>query len=56
LPREREELTTCARLLGYSTDEELLSDYQRHTGRVNRIFDDILRATDFGRFSQSIET
>jgi glutamate-ammonia-ligase adenylyltransferase len=38
LPRDHEELTACARLLGYSEAEPLLSDYQHHTGSVNLIF------------------
>lgn len=41
LPRTHEELTTCARLLGYPAAEPFLSDYQDHTGRVNRIFESI---------------
>jgi glutamate-ammonia-ligase adenylyltransferase len=39
LPRDHEELTACARLLGYAEAEPLLHDYQRHTGRVNLIFE-----------------
>ena len=45
LPRAPEELTACARLLGYtdsgqgSAAERFLGDYQQHTGRVNRIFE-----------------
>ena len=38
LPREREELTTSARLLGYSDAEPFLGDYRLHTSQVNRIF------------------
>jgi glutamate-ammonia-ligase adenylyltransferase len=38
LPRDHEELTTCARLLGYSGAEQFLVAYQHHTGWVNRIF------------------
>ncbi len=39
LPRDQEELNTCARLLGYSGSETFLSDYRHHTGQVNRIFE-----------------
>jgi glutamate-ammonia-ligase adenylyltransferase len=39
LPRNHEELTTCARLLGYDEAEPFLHDYQRHTGKVNLIFE-----------------
>jgi glutamate-ammonia-ligase adenylyltransferase len=39
LPRDHEELTACARLLGYADAEPFLRDYQRHTGKVNRIFE-----------------
>ena len=45
LPRELDELTTCARLLGYSNNdrglaaEQFLRDYKNHTGQVNRIFE-----------------
>ena len=39
LPREREELTTCARLLGYPDAEAFVRDYEDHTSRVNRIFE-----------------
>jgi glutamate-ammonia-ligase adenylyltransferase len=39
LPREHEELTACARLLGYPEAEPLLRDYQHHTGSVNLIFE-----------------
>ena len=38
LPRDYQELTACARLLGYSEAEPLLRDYQHHTGHVNLIF------------------
>jgi glutamate-ammonia-ligase adenylyltransferase len=39
LPREREQLTTYARTLGYSDAETFLRDYQRHTSQVNRLFE-----------------
>lgn len=41
LPRTHEELTTCARLLGYPGSDPFLRDYQDHTGKVNRIFESI---------------
>jgi glutamate-ammonia-ligase adenylyltransferase len=41
LPRAHEELTACARLLGYVEAEPFLRDYQRHTGQVNLIFERI---------------
>ena len=41
LPRTHEELTTCARLLGYPAAEPFLRDYQNHTGQVNRVFESI---------------
>ena len=41
LPRTHQELTTCARLLGYPGAETFLRDYQNHTGKVNRIFESI---------------
>jgi len=41
LPRTHEELTTCARLLGYPAAEPFLRDYQNHTGQVNHIFESI---------------
>jgi glutamate-ammonia-ligase adenylyltransferase len=41
LPGTQEELTACARLLGYSTSQTFLSDYQHHTGHVNRIFEQL---------------
>ena len=56
LPREIEELNACARLLGYagstseSSSDAFLKDFQRHTGRVNRIFEDIIVASDLRRF------
>src|SRR5215475_513852 len=59
LPIEGQELTACARRLGYfdnelgAAAEQLLRDYQRHTGQVNRIFEEIFSAQEQGRFSQS---
>jgi [glutamine synthetase] adenylyltransferase / [glutamine synthetase]-adenylyl-L-tyrosine phosphorylase len=38
LPRDHEELTICARLLGFDDPERFLVAYQHHTGWVNRIF------------------
>jgi glutamate-ammonia-ligase adenylyltransferase len=43
LPRDHEELTTCARLLGYSDAKPFLRDYQHHTGQVNLIFERTVR-------------
>ncbi len=59
LPLNGEELTACARRLGYSDDdrssaaEQFLRDYQHHTGQVNRIFEAVFSATEPRRFSQS---
>lgn len=39
LPRDEEELTICARRLGYTGSEQLLRDYRHHTSQVNRIFE-----------------
>jgi len=39
LPRDHEELTACARLLGYGEAERFLRDYQHHTGHVKLIFE-----------------
>jgi hypothetical protein len=33
--------------------EQFLRDYQRRTGQVNRIFEEIFGATEPSRFSQS---
>jgi glutamate-ammonia-ligase adenylyltransferase len=55
LPRELEELNACARLLGYmgtsleSSSDQLLRDLQRHTGSVNRIFENVVVAADLRR-------
>jgi len=38
LPRDERELNVVARTLGYSTSDQFLQDYERHTGAVNRIF------------------
>jgi glutamate-ammonia-ligase adenylyltransferase len=57
LPIEGQELAACARRLGYfdnelgAAAEQLLIDYQRHTGQVNRIFEEIFSATLPQRFS-----
>src|SRR5262245_2675276 len=59
LPQSREELTACARRLGYSGDalsspaEQFLRDYQSHTAEVNRIFEEVFSASVPQRFSQS---
>ena len=42
LPRELEELRTCARLLGYLEAEPFLRDYQEHTRGVNLIFERVV--------------
>jgi [glutamine synthetase] adenylyltransferase / [glutamine synthetase]-adenylyl-L-tyrosine phosphorylase len=41
LPRTHEELTTCARLLGYAAADPFLRDYQKHTGEVSGIFESV---------------
>lgn len=61
LPLDREELTVCARRLCYSdTDaapaaDQLLQDFERHTGQVNAIFEAILGdgGSEGLRFSRS---
>jgi glutamate-ammonia-ligase adenylyltransferase len=50
LPREQEDLTASARLLGYSRADDFLRDYQRHTSEVNRIFESIFNTQNAGRF------
>jgi glutamate-ammonia-ligase adenylyltransferase len=55
LPRELEELNACARLLGYmgttteSSSDQLLRDFQHHTGQVNRVFENVVVAADLRR-------
>ncbi|MCI0661311.1 MAG: hypothetical protein L0220_09585 [Acidobacteria bacterium] len=50
IPAENEDLSACARMLGYSADakvaaaERFLSDYYLHTDRVNVIFENIFSA------------
>jgi len=57
LPIEGRELTACARRLGYVDNElgpaaeQLMRDYQLHTGQVNRIFEEIFGAAEPRRFS-----
>ena len=52
LPIDGQELAACARRLGYSDNElgaaaeQLLRDYQHHTGQVNRIFEEIFSVTN----------
>ncbi|MGH9767879.1 MAG: bifunctional [glutamate--ammonia ligase]-adenylyl-L-tyrosine phosphorylase/[glutamate--ammonia-ligase] adenylyltransferase, partial [Blastocatellia bacterium] len=52
IPSEGEELTACARRLGYSDNElgeaaeQFLRDYQHYTGQVNRIFEEVLGNSD----------
>jgi glutamate-ammonia-ligase adenylyltransferase len=59
LPIDGHELAACARRLGYSDNElgaaseQFLSDYRRHTGQVNGIFEEIFGASEPGRFSRS---
>jgi glutamate-ammonia-ligase adenylyltransferase len=50
LPRDAEELTACARRLGYFDGEEgpgaarLIADHRRHTAAVKRIFEEVCGA------------
>ncbi len=59
LPADENELTACARRLGYFDSEsggaadQFRRDYQRRTGQVNRIFEEIFSSTDPRRFSKS---
>src|SRR5262249_53579397 len=59
LPMEEGDWAACARRLRYSDNElgaaanQLLRDYQRHTGQVNRIFEEIFSGAETRRFSQS---
>ncbi len=59
LPRELEELNACARLLGYpetlteAAADQFLRDFQKHTTRVNEIFENIIVAADLRRFPRS---
>jgi glutamine synthetase adenylyltransferase len=56
LPREWDELNACARLLGYaetpsvSAADQFLLDFRNHTGRVSRIFENIIVSADLRRF------
>jgi glutamate-ammonia-ligase adenylyltransferase len=56
IPREHEEVTACARRLGYSDNdlgpaaEQFRRDHQRHTSQVNRVFEAILGSQDLRRF------
>ncbi len=58
LPPEGEELTACARRLGYSDNDrgsaagQFLRHYQHHTSQVNRIFEEIFSAAEPLRFYQ----
>jgi glutamate-ammonia-ligase adenylyltransferase len=59
LPIEGHELAACARRLGYSDNElgaaeQLLRDYQRHTGQVNRIFEEIFSGKEPSRFPSNL--
>jgi glutamate-ammonia-ligase adenylyltransferase len=59
LPSEEEELTACARRLGYSGDsqcsaaEQFRRDYQHHTSQVNHTFQAVFGASEPQRFSRS---
>jgi glutamine synthetase adenylyltransferase len=59
LPVDGQELAACARRLGYSDNdlggaaEQLLRDYQHHTGQVNRVFEGVFSASEPRRFSRS---
>jgi [glutamine synthetase] adenylyltransferase / [glutamine synthetase]-adenylyl-L-tyrosine phosphorylase len=58
LPVDGQELADCARRLGYSdypgpAAEQLLRDYQHHTGHVSRIFEEIFSASEPRHFPQS---
>ncbi len=59
LPIEGQELAACARRLGYSDNdlggaaEQLLRDYQHHTGQVNRVFEGVFSASEPRHFPQS---
>jgi glutamate-ammonia-ligase adenylyltransferase len=53
LPIADDELSACVKLLGYGNGlEHFERDYGLHTGRVNRIFEDVIGKTDVGRFSR----
>jgi [glutamine synthetase] adenylyltransferase / [glutamine synthetase]-adenylyl-L-tyrosine phosphorylase len=57
LPADGQELTACARRLGYSDNdlgaaaEQFLREYKRHTGQVNSIFEEIFSAAETRRLS-----
>jgi glutamate-ammonia-ligase adenylyltransferase len=57
LPADGQELTACARRLGYSDNdlgaaaEQFLREYKRHTGQVNSIFEEIFSGAEPRRFS-----
>jgi glutamine synthetase adenylyltransferase len=59
LPESEEELTTCARRLGYSgthqktAAESFMKDYQTHTTQVSRIFEEVFGADGLKRFTRS---
>lgn len=53
LPIADDELSACVKLLGYGNGlEHFERDYSLHTGRVNRIFEDVIGKTDVVRFSR----
>jgi [glutamine synthetase] adenylyltransferase / [glutamine synthetase]-adenylyl-L-tyrosine phosphorylase len=54
LPENPQELTVCARLLGYARAEDFLAEYRRHTAQVSGIFEEVLNAPDLHRFSSAL--
>ena len=55
LPLADDELTACARLLGYESSEgveRFEQDYSRHTDQVSRLFKEILGGVDLRRFER----
>ena len=48
VPREMEELRTCARLLDYQDAASLLHAYQNHTNHVRRLFDKFVGGRSVG--------
>jgi glutamine synthetase adenylyltransferase len=53
LPRDENELAVLARTLGYSTADNFLKDYERHTRTVKHIFDAFFSETA-GRLATSV--
>jgi glutamate-ammonia-ligase adenylyltransferase len=48
IPREMEDLRTCARLLDYQDADSLLHAYQNHTHHVRRLFDKFVGGKSVG--------